>query len=59
MAKINLTKRHLSDLEMAVKELNLKAKETKSLKEKHRLRDLAVTVSDILVRHENRLEKEY
>lgn len=57
--KINLTKRHLTDLELALKELNSKAKETKSRTEKTRIREMALSISDILVRHDNRLEKEY
>ena len=58
MAKINLTKTHLAHLEKAVRVLKNEAKKL-SGQEKKELNEVAVTVSDILVRHENRKEKDY
>lgn len=58
MAKVNLTKQHLRDIEKVVKILKLQAKDLSGVAKKE-MRELAVSVEDILVRHDNRLEKEY
>ena len=56
--KVNLTKLHIEKLEKA---LIVIAKERKNAvgAEKKELRETEVLISDILVRHDNRLEKEY
>lgn len=58
MAKINLTKGHLTKLEAVNKALQTRMKYAKGA-EKKELKDLSLTVQDILIRHENRKEKEY
>jgi hypothetical protein len=56
--KVNLTKKHIEDLEKAVQIIKRNAKNSKGQVKKDEL-DVAVTIGDILVRHDNRTEKEY
>lgn len=56
--KINLTKKLVEHLEIAHKQLKADAKNVTGA-EKKELNEVALSISEILVRHENRLEKEY
>lgn len=56
--KVNLTKKHIEALEATVAILKANGKLAKG-KEKAEIRQNEVTLSDILVRHDNRTEKDY
>lgn len=56
--KVNLTKKHIDDLEKAVKIIK-ECGTYASGKSKKEVKDIALSLEDILVRHDNRLEKEY
>ena len=58
--KVNLTKKHVNDLEKAVKLIESLSKALKLTgAPRKEVVDVRVSLSDILVRHENRTEKDY
>jgi len=56
--KVNLTKKHIEGLEKALVVLKANAKTAKG-KNKTEAHETALLVEDILVRHDNRQEKDY